>query len=1649
VVSELATGHGKTKSSRRRKRLNSGLSPSALTGYKKLAVAILLTCSLGGGIAHVAYAATGETTGDNLYYSPIVGNYSINNRSVFNQYQDGWIYSGEGTEYKTPSVITSTAAQKLFALSNPAGSKKVLGSASYTTWASALGYSAIVVQMSDSTKQNIAAYGKYATLFGAINDDYWRNPAYAQEISDAFTTGDLSKLVHMPRLYGVDSSGNEIQLAMSDMVFSSSNKTIPSTPGVKPPTYSSVAVDAGSVWQPMDRLLVGTNPVTGTYTIKNGLTMNSDGTFTPKTITSINYGMNIIVDNGGVTKLEDPTVITVADLTVGKGGTVDLTHANTVGGASSLVSLAQGSGYYSTGLFDSTGNPILRQLNRGVIADHASLADGTVFRLGSYPAYDSVYIVNATTPDDKAKLYIELGYVAGMGTATQGEVSERDDATSHTVVLGILNGAEKFEAEGRVSLVDGVLGVYEITPVIGKLENNFTDPDGGANKGTGWYLKSYSYIDTGMVSESGQTAADNTVILNNQWKSNYLNMFRRVGSLHRQGFTEQRVAMLDGSAPVATANNGAPGETGSQDNTADTSRTMGIASYPVPAEDQKENAWAEVWHGKYQSSSGYGRQVDQSYNGMQVGYDKLLNNKLYNGKVYNGFFLSKIEGDSHTATGGGDQDSEGLGIYASWVGNKGHYLDTALMVSRLTNDYHLIGRTGDGFGQVTGKYATWAYGLGLQYGYQSPADQRGWYWEPSAALFLGRTDSVSYGLSNDLGIRQDDADSVTGRLGLKVGKQLAGGQGTVYAGVAALHEFAGGTGLHALYGDQSRLLEGVGGKDTWWEWSLGGNWKISPSGVFNLDLNKTTGGSDGNTWRVNGGLNWTWGGFWGGTNKGKLTDIAVPETTTALVVGHSPAAAEVPVTADADPDKPATVPIGSADATEYTPADEGGTAGTGTLYYTPASGEYSFAPITVEAARPDWEKKLSPGQVSVIYPAEFEGEQKDLPDLLDRVPGLFVQRVSGDGHYTVARVRGSTGAQVNVYVDGVLMNLNGEAAVNLSTIPVDNIERIEVYRGYVPARFSGSPLGGVINIITKKPKELGGTITQGIKSYGGYTGTYQFTAPAGDGSLMATWQRDIWTGDFPFMTKSGHYVEDSKTIIIPPQKVDRRSNGYQNENGMVKWQDDHWTVKAAWKDLHEQLPRAVDNLQPGLPNGLTSNTGGYVENFHKGYYDAELNTSQKEFQIGRRATVGNLDWGWKTYYLNQKKDYRNTGIYKYGADTGENVDKKYDYIPGFNWTQFDSDKWGINLNGAMKMGGGHLVEMNFDYSDESMDADGSHWDDWNKSTTIKYSKNRQYIHNYKIKEYHLTLQDSITLNQAGDFKLTPVLRADRVDMSTMASNDMKWKYSGAAALQKQLNEHWSLKTNWGTYNRHPNFYELFGDGATIAPNERAAKYFDLDGQGTWESGTQFDFGVNWQGKLVKADTDTSLTWFQRRSENQFALWQPNVPNAPGTYFPMDEARVHGLELTHSMKWHRVGLDLSGTWQKSEYSDNTMGGTFNGVKSYISYTPEWVWNVRLDYLFPGDKLDIFAEYHYTDTQFVGFQNSTASIESNFIDSLSTVNLGAKYSFGNGWKLSAGVNDVFNKGYEARQIITTYYPYVTTPRAYPLPGRMYYATMEYKF
>ena len=244
---------------------------------------------------------------------------------------------------------------------------------------------------------------------------------------------------------------------------------------------------------------------------------------------------------------------------------------------------------------------------------------------------------------------------------------------------------------------------------------------------------------------------------------------------------------------------------------------------------------------------------------------------------------------------------------------------------------------------------------------------------------------------------------------------------------------------------------------------------------------------------------------------------------------------------------------------------------------------FTLEGITVEAKRPDWEAKLSPGTVTVIRPQDFKGEQKTLPDMLKTVPGVHVREVNGHGQYTTVTVRGSTAAQVGVFMDGILTNLGGDAAVDISTIPVKNVERIEVYRGYVPARFGGTFIGGVINIVTKKPDKPGISAEVGKSSYGGKSLSMEYTAPAGSGTLLVAGNYESSDNDFSYT----NYAAERN---IP--EVQNALSGFQNQ--VANFNRDRIDYLTSTKNQQGQEKVPIISLSPEEVDHFKNNTDDWL-----------------------------------------------------------------------------------------------------------------------------------------------------------------------------------------------------------------------------------------------------------------------------------------------------------------------------------------------------------------------------------------------------------------------------------------------------------------------
>jgi outer membrane cobalamin receptor len=111
-----------------------------------------------------------------------------------------------------------------------------------------------------------------------------------------------------------------------------------------------------------------------------------------------------------------------------------------------------------------------------------------------------------------------------------------------------------------------------------------------------------------------------------------------------------------------------------------------------------------------------------------------------------------------------------------------------------------------------------------------------------------------------------------------------------------------------------------------------------------------------------------------------------------------------------------------------------------------------------------------PIAVSVIEAKPFYNTNFTGLDLLRKVSGIKIKQNGGFGARTEIFINGSTGKQIKYFIDGLPQDNLGETQL-LNIYPVEQMERIEVYKGVLPVDLGADALGAAINIITRKEKE--------------------------------------------------------------------------------------------------------------------------------------------------------------------------------------------------------------------------------------------------------------------------------------------------------------------------------------------------------------------------------------------------------------------------------------------------------------------------------------------------------------------------------------------------------------------------------------------------
>jgi len=127
--------------------------------------------------------------------------------------------------------------------------------------------------------------------------------------------------------------------------------------------------------------------------------------------------------------------------------------------------------------------------------------------------------------------------------------------------------------------------------------------------------------------------------------------------------------------------------------------------------------------------------------------------------------------------------------------------------------------------------------------------------------------------------------------------------------------------------------------------------------------------------------------------------------------------------------------------------------------------------------------EIKSSNYKIIQREDFISGSQTLPDVLKTVNGIQIRQISGIGNPTSVSIRGSSSQQVQFYIDGQLVNDGMFGGFDLTQIPTEQIESIEVSKSQSIGTGS-TPIGGVVRINTYNPTEDKAKLSLSLGSFG-------------------------------------------------------------------------------------------------------------------------------------------------------------------------------------------------------------------------------------------------------------------------------------------------------------------------------------------------------------------------------------------------------------------------------------------------------------------------------------------------------------------------------------------------------------------------------------
>ncbi len=254
---------------------------------------------------------------------------------------------------------------------------------------------------------------------------------------------------------------------------------------------------------------------------------------------------------------------------------------------------------------------------------------------------------------------------------------------------------------------------------------------------------------------------------------------------------------------------------------------------------QAAGAWARYNNGRLD-----GRGLEYDYSTIEVGFDAPVSSNFLVGVSFD-----YTIGDTDLNAGSADNDVYTLGLYGTYYGDNGGFVDLMAKIGRIDNEYNVANSAGS----EKGDYMMTGAIVGVEAGHRFDLAHN-MFVEPQVQLSYSWLRATDYA-TNIRSVDFETIESLVARVGVMGGMKFAENRGAAYLKASYNHDFLGNVdaAMHAVNGSNNSAKISDELDDNWAEVSLGVSYSVTDTLNTFLDVGTGFGGDIDQKWRINFG----------------------------------------------------------------------------------------------------------------------------------------------------------------------------------------------------------------------------------------------------------------------------------------------------------------------------------------------------------------------------------------------------------------------------------------------------------------------------------------------------------------------------------------------------------------------------------------------------------------------------------------------------------------------------------------------------------------------------------------------------------------------------------------------------------------------------